>query len=327
MKHFYQLILTVLSSSLLLSNAYAAAGDQYHEITGSFNVLRTNLAPLASGDVRGGMGFGGGAGYAYHFNSNVSFWTGVEVNTYNGNSHLSKITEASKFSTNAWEDWDKEKELDFNADIKNYSVQQSAMYLQLPLMLGVEGSIGGLEWLSWYTRGGFKLGYSISGQSKAVADSVYLGAKSDFYGVTLGGVPITTEDGLKTLLAFGNYSSFPEDASSALGLGFSSIAYLEVGVKQALASHVGLYIGIFGEYSLYSAISGATSERMYEYEAQSVKGDKLYKLTYTPASHTALYQSKTSFPMSFGITLRFSFDTKRGEDSNNRMLQMRFLDF
>ncbi|MDR3188843.1 MAG: hypothetical protein LBT94_06635 [Prevotellaceae bacterium] len=317
MKHLYQFILTGLSSLLLFNSVYAAVGDQYHEITGNFNVLRSSLAPLTNGTAYGGMGFGGGAGYAYHFNAHLSFWTGAEVNIYNGNSLVSNISEESKVDVgDKWEWQTDDKTLNFNTDIKNYNVKQSAMYVQIPLMLGYEGAFPWMDWLKWYTRGGFKVGYSISGTSSASADSAHMSGKSLHY----GDYSLENE-----FLGFGAMADCP-DASTPLNLGVSGIGYFELGVKQTLASHLGLYIGIFGEYSLYSAISGATSERIYDYEPQTVE-DGFYKLTYTPASHTTTYQSKKLFPMSFGITLRFSFDTKRDGNSNNRMLQMRFLDF
>jgi hypothetical protein len=287
-------------------------------------MLRSNLAPLTGGEARGGIGFGGGAGYAYHLNKKMSLWTGLEVNSYSGSSYVGHLSETS--SVNFAEKWSDEmfympegenKQFGFDLNAIGYTVQQSAVYLQLPLLFGYEDAVPWTDWVTWYSRGGFKVGYSLSGTSQSEVDSLRLeGNFRKSFGYPL--------DEVKDLMGFGSYTDHHQNAP--MKLGFSSIAYLEVGVKQRLAQQYNLYIGVFGEYSLYSVIKGAINDYMYEYEPVA-DNYNLYNLHYTPASHTTSNQSKKFYPMSFGIAVRFSFDTKRPDQSNNRMLQMRYLDF
>lgn len=288
-------------------------------------MLRSNLAPISGGEVRGGMGFGAGAGYAYHFNPQMSLRTGLELNSYSGTSYAATINGYSTITIPAEWDWKLDYSFDFLSSVKNYSVVQTSLYLQVPLLFGYEDAMPWLDWVTWYAHGGVKLGYSIFGSSKATADSIRLIGNFSETGSELGNDPNPDEqtEAIKKWLALGSYNNSTQRTTQSFG--FSSAGYLEVGVKQKLMQQYSLYVGIFGEYSMYSAV-GVARKDMYEYEALP-STDTYYKIHYTPASHTSSNQSRTFYPMSFGLTLRLSFDTKRQEPSNNRMLQMRYLDF
>jgi hypothetical protein len=314
----YQLkLLPLLLLLAPFSNAGAAIGKGYHEVTWGGNMLWSSLAPLPGSNVRTGIGFGGGAGYIYHFNDRISFRTGLEVNRYAGASFIEKRNESSTIIIPEEWFWMGDKFFELNSHISGYSVQHSALYVQAPLLFGYEEEVPKTEWLSWYVSGGVKLGYSPNGKSSAQIDSLSTKGLFDYEGYPM-------ED-MKQLLGFGTYLN--EHRQAALNLGFSATGYLEVGLKQQLAANYNLYVGIFGEYSLYSAIAGDIHPHMYEYEAQHLSSGSYYKLHYAPASHVAGISSKTSYPMAFGVTVRLSFDTKQAKPSNKRMLQMRYLDF
>jgi hypothetical protein len=263
------------------------------------------------------MGFGGGAGYIYHFNDRISVRTGLNFNRYSGASFIEKRNETSTVIIPEEWLWLGDKFFELRSHISGYSVRHSALYVQAPLLFGYEAEMPWAEWLSWYVSGGVELGYSLTGKSSARIDTLSMNGFFDYEGYPM-------ED-VKQLLGFGSYLG--EQPQAALNLGFSAIGYLEVGLKQRLAEHYSIYIGIFGEYSLYSAVAGGIHPRIYEYEAQHPSSGSYYKLRYTPASHVAGISSKTSYPMAFGVTIRFSFDTMREKPVNRRMLQMHYLDF
>lgn len=318
---------------MLSGSTYSAVGDRYHEVTGGFNIFWSNIAPLTSGETRGALGWGGGVGYAYYINQKMSLRTGLEVNFYRGTSLLSTIADSSTVAIpdswdwqKRWDDDDDVKDADeftFNYHVAGYSVQHSALYFHIPLLFGYEDKLPWMDWLTWYAHGGFKLGYSIFGNSNAQMDSVKMFGSFPYYGYQ-----IPSDDdplpGLADLMGFRTYPGYRQQTS--LKLGFSSTFYLEVGVKQKLAQQYSLYVGIFGEYSLYSATVGSSQENMFRYEPLPGWDDNLYKIHYTPASQLPKYRSRTLYPMSFGMTVRFSFDTKRQAPSNSRMLRMRYLD-
>jgi hypothetical protein len=302
---------------LLFGSVRAAVGESYHEVTGGFNVLWSSLAPLRNGDARGGIGFGGEAGYIYHLNSQMSLRTGLEVNRYSGSSSLSELKEVSTVLIPEDWLWTGDNSFELRSHFLGYLVQHSAWYLQIPLLFVYEASLPWTEWLRWYAGGGLKVGYSLTGKSSAKIDSVNIEGFFSYEGYSI--------DDIKELLGFGSYLN--ENRSSSLKLGFSATAYVEVGLKQTLTENYNLYCGIFGEYSLYSAVTNATHPHMYEYRATSPSSGSYYNILYTPASHISGASSRTLYPMAFGVTVRMSFDTSRAKVSNKRMLQMRYLDF
>ena len=302
---------------LLLGSSSAAVGERYHEVTGGFSVLWSTLAPLRNGDARGKIGFGGAAGYSYHFNPQLSIRTGLEVNRYSGSSLVTEINEtATVIIPDGWL-WTGNKSFEQRSHFGGYFVQQSAWYLQVPLLFFYAAPLPWTEWLSWYAGGGFKVGYSLTGKSSARIDSLNIEGFFSYEGYSI--------DDIKNLLGFGGYTNKHHDAT--LKLGFSATGYVEVGLKQTLMDSYHFYCGIFGEYSLYSAVTGATSPRMYEYEALTPLDGAYYNIRYTPASHISGATSRTFYPMAFGVTIRFGFDTKRATSGNNRMLQMRYMEF
>jgi hypothetical protein len=302
---------------LLFGNMRAAVGESYHEVTGGFNASWSNSAPLPNGDVRGGIGFGGGAGYIYHFNPQLSLRTGLEVNRYGGSSYLRELKETSTVDIPDNWFWTGDKSFELRSHFSGYLVQHAAWYVQIPLLFVYEASLPWTEWLRWYVGGGFKAGYSLAGKSSATIDSIYLEGFFNYEGYSI--------DDLKNLLGFGSYLNERRDAT--LKLGFSATGYVEIGLKQKLADHYHLYCGIFGEYSLYSAVADAANPNMYEYKATPPSSGGYYNIRYTPASHISGASSRTFYPMALGVTVRLSFDTKREKVSNKRMLQMRYMEF
>ncbi|MDR2814083.1 MAG: outer membrane beta-barrel protein [Prevotellaceae bacterium] len=309
----YRLIVILPLLLLLpLGNVRAAGNESYHEVTGGGNIFWSSPAPLLGGDARSETGFGGGAGYIYHFNSRFNLRTGLEVNHYKGTSRIGEVKEQSTVGISEEWFWTGDKSFEFRSYFSGYLAEHSVLYLQTPLLFGYEAALPWMEGMSWYVNGGFKLGYSLRGNSNALIDSINTEGFFDYQDYSM--------DDIKNLLGFGSYRN--ERRQAVLNLGFSATGYVEAGLKQTLAQRYNFYFGIFGEYSLYSAIRGATHPRMYEYEAQHTPDKKYYELRYTPASHVSGISSKTFYPMAFGVAIRFGFGIKRGKVVNNRMIQM-----
>lgn len=300
-----------------LGSVRAAVGEAYHEVKGGGSMLWSSLAPLSGGDARNKIGFGGGASYIYHFNNQLSFHSGLEATLYGGNSHLGDISELSTVIIPEEWLWKGDQSFELRSHFSSYAVQHSAVYLQMPLLVGYERTLPQMEWLSWYVTGGFRLGLPLWGESSAQMDNITMEGYFDYEDYPI--------DDIKNLLGFGSYPS--EHRSAALELGFSATSYLELGLKQKLMEGYNLYIGIFGEYSLYSALGGNTRSHIYEYEALPFSTGSYYRIRYTPASHVTGTYSRTFYPMAFGITLRFGIEINRMKFTNTRMLQMRYMDF
>ena len=304
----------------LSGSVYAARGIWYHEVTGGINTFRSSFAPLSAGEARGELGFGGGMGYACHFSRQVSFRTGLEMNSYSGTSYVSTISEASTVGIPK-EAWGWQGEVDWfelKATLTDYSVLQSTLYLQVPLLLGYENALTWTENMTWYANGGVKLSYSLFRSSRASAGSLTLfGDFEEEYGY-----PIYNAE----VLGFGTAGY---EQQSSPNFGFGCIGYLEVGLKQQLTQQYGLYAGVFGEYSLYSAVGGAATKMFSYIPETSSTSNRFYSIRYTPASHASTNPSRSFYPLSFGITLRFSLDVggRKAKRRNDRIFELRYLDF
>jgi hypothetical protein len=304
-----QRITFALLMLLLEAGAAAAAGKFEHEASASFNMHRSSLAPVAAEDNRWGLGGGGGVGYSLRFTPSLSFRTGLHANYYRGVAGASSVSESSD---HAFPDWwwggasVSPNTFTLSKTIGSYLAQHSALYFQLPLLVELEPGFLDSKALRWYAAGGFKVGYALSGSSDADVKGVTSTAVSHFEDATLDVM----------MLYFGFGDELNENVKGKLDLGFHTAACLEVGFKQQLTDKYFLYVGIFGEYNLYSAV-GSGASTMLEYEMLPVSleevesGADAYRLRYHPSANVAGNRVRHLYPLSFGVTVRIGFVFKK----------------
>ncbi|MDR1022085.1 MAG: outer membrane beta-barrel protein [Prevotellaceae bacterium] len=308
---------------LLGSASAAAAGKYYHEWGGSINMLSSSLAPVPSQDNRFGMGFGGGVGYSLHFNENMSIRTGLQGNYYRSTTGSSELSETSRVPyPEAWE-WGAEDKaydyFDFTSKVESYTAQQSAFYLQVPVLFEYAGALfPANDYLGWYASAGFKVGYAVMGSSDASLKKVTTSALLAEENVPIdAGAPIEN---------YGWGIEIDNNITSVLNLGFSSVAYLEAGVTQQLTPRHVLYAGIFGEYSIHSVI-GSVSPVMLEYEPLP-NPERPYQLRYNPAANVSANSVKSNYFLSFGVTVRIGLTfNKRVTKRNERMFNVHYFQY
>jgi hypothetical protein len=316
--------------SLLWSTSAAAADGRYHELSGSFNMLTSSLAPIPSQANRFGMGFGGGIGYAYHFNGYVSIRTGIHANYYQSTTGTSEISETSTIDIPDEWNWGKDFTMgekvsfDFTSKLESYTAQQSVLYLQVPVLFECASLFPNLT-LGWYAAAGVKVGYSAMGKSDASIQNLATDVKLNTAGTEISDEP--KDSPLNKFFGWG-LSNVNENVNSKLDLGFSGIGYLEAGFTQQLTSNHTLYAGIFGEYNLYSLFTSTPASVMVEYEPlpEAINGDKpYYHLRYNPAAHLSTSGVKLSYFLSVGVTLRIGFAIgKKAARTNDRLFNIRY---
>jgi hypothetical protein len=328
---FFLVVVLLLQSSLTA----LAAGRFDHEIVGSFNMHRSSIAPVAAGDNRWGMGFGGGGGYACHFSSHLSFRTGLHLNYYQSTTGMTDFldTYETTFPSEWWEllpnlvDVDPNK-LTFTSTMNEYVAQQSALSVQIPLLVQYENLFRFVRHLGWYVAGGAKLGYAITGHSDADIYGLTTEARPTYQNTVLGG---PEESGGIVQLGFGKLGD--EKVSAKFALGFQAIGYLELGFTQELTDKYTLYAGVFGEYCLYSMVSSAPAPAMLEYkmlpevleEQPEVLVDKVkaYRFLYNPSANVTGASVEPNYLLSFGITVRIGFTfSKRVRQRNDRLFNI-----
>lgn len=208
-------------------------------------------------------------------------------------------------------------------ELDQYVAQQSALYIQVPVLAEFDGMFPNVGYLGWYAAGGVKAGYAITGNSDANIQGLTTRAKLLFENVS--GVDVPTD------LGFGVTTS--ETVRSKLSLGFQAIGYFEAGLKQQLTDRYTLYAGFFGEYCLYSVV-GSTSTNMVDYKLLPVNpqqidaGAKGYQLRYNPSANISGSSVQTRYPLSYGITVRIGFAfSKKISLRNDRLFNVRYFQY
>ncbi|MDR0414159.1 MAG: outer membrane beta-barrel protein [Prevotellaceae bacterium] len=307
---------------LLWSTSLAAASKYGHEVLGGINMLASTLAPVSSQDNRLGIGFGGGLGYILRFNESMGIRTGIHANYYRSTTAMGgDITETSDvYFPDNW-GWYSGAPVEgipdyfqFKTRLSEYRAEQSALYMQVPLLFEYAMLFPNSYYLGWYGSVGFKLGYAATGSSsvsfsgfKTSAVMVYESNPDD---------PIEIDDMPSLGWGISDESSGNAlNATSKLQLGFSALAYFELGFSQQLTTKHTLYAGVFGEYNLYGAV-GSVSNVMVEYVPinksfdQDVggnyfqEGERPYYFRYHPAANVSGNRVKSTHLLSFGITVR-----------------------
>jgi hypothetical protein len=215
-----------------------------------------------------------------------------------------------------------------NITAANYVAQQSALYLQLPLLVDFENTFTPYGHLGWYASGGVKLGYAVIGSSEANIQSV---SATPNYFAENGEVPAPP------FLGFGVTENL-KGVNANLDLGFHGLVYLEAGFKQQLTDQYSLYAGFFGEYCFYSA-TGTSASNMLEHEIlperyeqtwqQVLPADaSAYQYRYKPSANVEGRGVESSYLLSFGITVRisFAFSTKT-QRRNDQLFNIRYFQF
>lgn len=293
-------------------------------------MLSSSLAPVSSENNRWGMGLGGGLGYSCHFTHSLSLRTGMHVHYYRSTTGMEGINvqsppmnfpdELEWWGTNTSPNPDGDFILDSKLD--KYVAQQSAIYIQLPLLVEFESMFPNAVYLGWYAAGGAKVGYALAGYSDA-----------DMQGLTTSATLIYHNIPIEAPKELGFGVTVDESVKAKLDLGLQAVAYLEAGFKQKLTDKYTLYAGIFGEYSLYS-ITGSAAPTMLEYkmlpvnQSQLEEGASAYQFRYNPSANVTGSNVKTKFPLAFGITVRIGFAfSKRVRQRNDQLFNVRYFQF
>jgi hypothetical protein len=304
-------------------------------------MLASTLAPVSSQDNRLGIGFGGGLGYILRFNESMGIRTGIHANYYRSTTAASsKIEETSDvYFPDSWE-WNKTIQVEdvpdyfeFKTSLDEYSAKQSALYMQVPLLFEYAMLFPNNSYLGWYGSVGFKFGYAATGSSNAsfggFKTSAVLPHESDPEN------PTVIEDW--PTLGWG--VSEAGGTTSKLQLGFSALAYFELGFSQQLTTKHTLYAGVFGEYNLYSAV-GSVSDVMVEYVPINKSfdsdgggdtfqpGERPYYFRYHPAANVSGNSVKSTHLLSFGVTVRIGLAlNKKASRRNDRLFNVHYFQY
>ncbi len=233
-----------------------------------------------------GNGLGIGVHYAYYLNTNWSLGSGLEYQYYEGTAKIESLQDFHPAVDMEGENFD------FRYRAVNYSEEQNASYLNIPLMLQYETS-GNIR---FFLAAGAKAGFKIKASYEAEASSLVTSGYYSQYDAELK-APL--------FAGFGNFGKY-KTQKSPLNLKTTYIASAESGVKLLLAGERSFYMGLFLDYGL-NDISESEGKDVIAYNTQnppSFIGNSLLESTSKTTSQRYIDEVKT---LAFGLKIRYAF--------------------
>jgi len=259
-----------------------------HEFSiGVFGGLQSLQYNVTRGDVSGGIGFGGGLGYFYNFNSQWSIGTGIDFSYYASSYEIAKFDEQYKERNVAI----------FDYTVTGYEESQSALMLEIPVLARFSLGLGAAQKNAIQFTAGAKLGFPMSASYTASA----AGHKTKTATLEYENVTYNFDE----LFA----PNTPQKVSEQKGdfdAAMSIQLLAEVGYRMAIGEKNGLYFGAYFAYGL-NDIQNTKNGEMITYSTTS--SDLINKLPKPTYKESVLNTNTASSirPMGFGLKVRFSF--------------------
>jgi len=241
---------------------------------------------VMEGSQKSGFGGGGGLGYHYFFNEQWSVGTGVELAFFNAayNSDGADLRYMTKDKNDGV--------FEFRSKVGSYEEKQSAMLLQIPLMLQYQTG----DRHQFYAALGGKAGIPIAAKYKISAVALQNAGQYDYE---------IYEYTTQQFMGFGTFNLPASDDK----LNFKTAFFLsaEIGGKFKLSDKHNLYVGVYLDYGLNNILETqdlASLPPLVEYNSQNPS--KYAVNSILKSKSTEAFTEKLS-PMAVGIKLRLAF--------------------
>ena len=225
----------IISLYALLMCLTVKAQEDYpkHEFSvGGFAGIMSLKHDLEQGTSSDKLSGGIGLGYTYFFSKNIGLATGLDFAFYNQDIKLGEVSGSHQaFDLEVREDFE------FRYNLKDYTEQQSAFYLNIPIMMHYQ--FAETENMIFYAAAGGKIGLPINGKYKSITGNLK----------TEGYYPHNKD--LIDDVPFRGFGEFPVSANEdKIKYKMSVSLAFETGVKWKLSNEMFLYTGVFVDYGL-----------------------------------------------------------------------------
>jgi cell division septation protein DedD len=245
---------------LLLCSIYAQDLHEFSlHIGGGVSTLR--YAPTF-GEQSHGLDKQFGFNYAFFVSPRFGFGTGLELAFYNAEFKLKDL----KMAYEAKDLYGKAENFEFRSNLSNYTEEQNAVMLQIPVMLQFQTGIG------YYMMAGVKIAVPLSGSSSGKGDLMNSGYYEEencqYYISDCKGEAQSGDNrwGFKGFGAFKRKTENQENFKSSL------LASMEMGMKWRFEDGLSLYTGVYFDYGLGNILEKKKAEelpRMVEYNSDN----------------------------------------------------------
>lgn len=213
----------------------AKAQDDYqkHEFSvGGFAGIMSLKHDLEQGTSKDKLAGGMGLGYTYFFSENLGLATGLDFAFYNQDLKLGEVSGSHQAY-----DLERRVDFEFRYNLKDYTEQQSAFYLNIPIMMHYQ--FAEMDNLMFYVAAGGKVGLPINGKYKSIRGSLKTEGYYPHNGDLIDDIP------------FRGFGEFPVSAhDDKIKYKMSVSLALETGAKWKLPNDMFLYTGVFVDYGL-----------------------------------------------------------------------------
>jgi hypothetical protein len=274
-------LITVISSLCLCAPAIAQHKHEYSIYGGGG--LSTLSYSATVGEQK--QGFGGllGLGYQFFFSPNWSIGTGAELSLYNSSFKLNNLLVRESV-------FDIENEtFEFTSTISSYEEEQTAGFLQIPLMLQFQ--TGGKH--QFYMAAGGKVGIPVIKTYKSSGATLQNAGYYSYESYTY-----TTQE----FLGFGTFTGRGSEDDFDFKTAFFASA--EAGVKWRLSPNMSLYTGAYLDYGLNNVVNKQASP-FIDYTGK-LKLNSILHATYRNSSNKLQPYADKVAPLSVGIKVRLA---------------------
>ena len=231
----------VLMLAIVLISAGKSYGQSKNEISFHLKGPFSTLSYEHEQDEQNmGNGLGAGVSYSRYLSENWSLSTGAEVQSFQGNVHYESITDSYQTTDIEGE------EFEFRYSLQNFSEEQSAYYLNIPLKIQYETT----GQIRFFAAGGAKVGFNLKSEYESEASSIVTSGYYQQYDVELNA---------PEFMGFGEFEDI-DSSKKPLDLNTSYMINLEAGVKFLLQNDRAFYMGLFVDYGL-NDLKGESSYR------------------------------------------------------------------
>jgi len=285
----------------------AALNAQYrHEFSlyggGGLSTLKYDVV---TGTQKNGLGGHFGVGYHYFFSPKWGLGTGLEGALYHARFELNNYQtryQAIDMESNPFE---------FRSTLNDHKEKQSAMLLQIPLMLQYQTG----KKHQFYAAAGGKVGFPLSGKYKISGSNVQ---NSGYY---------AEEDYEYTTQEFMGFGAFSNVKSSGdLSFKTAFFASADLGVKWKLNDKGwSLYTGIYVDYGLNNIADAKNSRHLVAYNTTNPRDFAVNSVIHSHTQNSAQSFTDKIIPIAAGIKLRLAFGKgsaakKDGTDNSDALV-------
>lgn len=261
-----------------------------------------------------------GLGYALFVSPRFGFATGLELAFYSADFKLKNLKIA--YSARDLYDKDKPETFEFRSTLSNYTEEQTAAMLQIPLMLQFQTEVG------YYAMAGVKFAIPLSGTSSNKGDLLNSGYyKDENYDYTE-----------QNFRGFGTFKDKKTETSE--NFESSIFASVEMGMKWRFEDGLSLYTSAYFDYGLGNILKKKDLDelpRMVEYnssEPQNFEMNGIFDAQWKQNKTPQAFVNKI-MPMAIGIKIKLSLSQgldyfankeKRKADSSTAVADLKRLE-